>query len=52
MFVVLAFAEGKYLRAHMNIHSGRTPYTCKVCEKKFASSSSLHGHMLIHTGYF
>lgn len=34
----------------MNIHSGRTPYTCKVCEKKFASSSSLHGHMLIHTG--
>lgn len=36
------------LKAHMMLHTGETPYTCKVCAKGFRRSDWLAKHMNTH----
>ncbi|XP_077300955.1 uncharacterized protein LOC143921499 [Arctopsyche grandis] len=44
------FAERKYLRRHVNGHTGLKPYKCEICFKSFARKVYLTGHIKIHTG--
>jgi len=36
------------LTKHMRIHIGEKPYACKLCDKRFAQSSSLKHHERMH----
>lgn len=43
------FAGSSSLKVHMRGHSGDKPYVCKLCNKSFTQSSSLHSHLATHT---
>lgn len=43
---------GKYpcrLRQHMKIHSGETPFTCKICQKSYKTKGAVKSHMFVHS---
>lgn len=43
------FATNQSLKNHINKeHTGKCPYICKKCGDKFATSTSLYSHRLIH----
>uniref|UniRef100_A0A8D0GCX8 Zinc finger protein 438 n=1 Tax=Sphenodon punctatus TaxID=8508 RepID=A0A8D0GCX8_SPHPU len=37
-----------HLQDHMNTHTNRRPYTCRVCRKAYVHSGSLSTHMKLH----
>ncbi|NXR10903.1 ZN438 protein, partial [Semnornis frantzii] len=37
-----------HLRDHMNTHTNRRPYSCRVCRKAYIHSGSLSTHMKLH----
>ncbi|XP_076457774.1 uncharacterized protein LOC143291661 [Babylonia areolata] len=44
------FANAKYLRSHMRVHSDVKPFTCDQCSSAFVRSSDLRRHKKTHTG--
>nr|XP_017534828.2 zinc finger protein 438 isoform X2 [Manis javanica] len=42
------FRFKQHLRDHMNTHTNRRPYSCRVCRKAYVRSSSLSTHMKLH----
>ncbi|XP_066136654.1 zinc finger protein 438 isoform X1 [Saccopteryx bilineata] len=44
------FQFKQHLRDHMNTHSDRRPYSCRVCRKAYVRSSGLSTHMALHHG--
>ncbi|NXY84840.1 ZN438 protein, partial [Alcedo cyanopectus] len=39
-----------HLRDHMNTHTNRRPYSCRLCRKAYLHSGSLSTHMKLHHG--
>lgn len=39
-------------RYHERVHTGETPFECKVCLRKFRSGTALSGHSVIHEDRF
>ncbi|OXB62294.1 hypothetical protein ASZ78_013054 [Callipepla squamata] len=37
-----------HLQDHMNAHTNRRPYTCRICRKAYIHSGSLSTHMKLH----
>ncbi|GCB81110.1 hypothetical protein scyTo_0022758, partial [Scyliorhinus torazame] len=37
------------LRQHQYLHTGKKPFTCKMCDKSFSESSYLRKHKCLHT---
>jgi len=46
----MAFKAHGHLKDHLKIHNNERPYTCTVCDAKFARSSTLKIHSHTHTG--
>ncbi|XP_023391948.1 zinc finger protein 438 isoform X3 [Pteropus vampyrus] len=44
------FQFKQHLRDHMNTHTNRRPYSCRVCRKAYVRSGSLSTHMKLHHG--
>ncbi|XP_052862830.1 zinc finger protein 431-like [Anopheles cruzii] len=42
------FAQQYQLKIHIRLHTGETPFPCKVCGKKFHAKSNLKKHMKVH----
>ena len=48
---VIAFTTKKYLKIHNMVHTGETPYVCKICGLAFKFNPNLRRHMKdVHTG--
>ena len=45
-----SFSIRKYLKRHLIIHGGETPYWCPTCDKSFPNKRDLIRHTRIHTG--
>ncbi|XP_074049189.1 zinc finger protein 438 isoform X2 [Macrotis lagotis] len=39
-----------HLQDHMNTHTNRRPYSCRICRKAYVHSGSLSTHMKLHHG--
>ncbi|XP_006874103.1 PREDICTED: zinc finger protein 438-like [Chrysochloris asiatica] len=44
------FQFKQHLRDHMNTHTNRRPYSCRICRKTYVRSGSLSTHMKLHHG--
>ncbi|XP_045410326.1 zinc finger protein 438 isoform X2 [Lemur catta] len=44
------FQFKQHLRDHMNTHTNRRPYSCRICRKAYVRSGSLSTHMKLHHG--
>ncbi|XP_033621523.1 zinc finger protein 438 isoform X2 [Fukomys damarensis] len=44
------FQFKQHLRDHMNTHTNRRPYSCRICRKAYVRSGSLSTHMELHHG--
>uniref|UniRef100_A0A9L0T284 Zinc finger protein 438 n=1 Tax=Equus caballus TaxID=9796 RepID=A0A9L0T284_HORSE len=44
------FQFKQHLREHMNTHTNRRPYSCRICRKAYVRSGSLSTHMKLHHG--
>ncbi|XP_012658708.1 zinc finger protein 438 isoform X2 [Otolemur garnettii] len=44
------FQLKQHLRDHMNTHTNRRPYSCRLCRKAYVRSGSLSTHMKLHHG--
>ncbi|XP_037366389.1 zinc finger protein 438 isoform X2 [Talpa occidentalis] len=42
------FQFKQHLRDHMNTHTNRRPYSCRICRKAYVHSGSLSTHMKLH----
>ncbi|XP_062956714.1 zinc finger protein 438 isoform X2 [Cynocephalus volans] len=42
------FQFKRHLRDHMNMHTNRRPYSCRICRKAYVRSGSLSTHMKLH----
>ncbi|KAF5928829.1 hypothetical protein HPG69_012401 [Diceros bicornis minor] len=42
------FQFKQHLRDHMNTHTNRRPYSCRICRKAYVRSGSLSTHMKLH----
>lgn len=42
------FQFKQHLRDHMNTHTNRRPYSCRICRKAYVRSGSLSTHMELH----
>ncbi|NWH97961.1 ZN438 protein, partial [Tichodroma muraria] len=43
-----AFQFKHHLQDHMNTHTSRRPYSCRICRKAYSHSGSLSTHMKLH----
>ncbi|NWS26072.1 ZN438 protein, partial [Polioptila caerulea] len=43
-----AFQFKHHLQDHMNTHTSRRPYSCRICRKAYIHSGSLSTHMKLH----
>ncbi|NWT78493.1 ZN438 protein, partial [Lanius ludovicianus] len=43
-----AFQFKHHLQDHMNTHTSRRPYSCRICRKAYIHSGSLSNHMKLH----
>ncbi|XP_027451364.1 zinc finger protein 438 isoform X1 [Zalophus californianus] len=44
------FQFKQHLRDHMNTHTDRRPYSCRICRKAYVRPGSLSTHMKLHHG--
>lgn len=44
------FQFKQHLRDHMNTHTNRRPYSCRICRKAYVRPGSLSAHMKLHHG--
>lgn len=44
-----SFRQLYHLSEHINAHTGATPYSCELCDKKFTRHNILKAHQLVHT---
>ncbi|CAK6432646.1 unnamed protein product [Pipistrellus nathusii] len=44
------FQFKQHLRDHMNSHTNRRPYSCRICRKAYVRPGSLSAHMKLHHG--
>nr|XP_012644476.1 zinc finger protein 438 isoform X1 [Microcebus murinus]XP_012644478.1 zinc finger protein 438 isoform X1 [Microcebus murinus]XP_012644479.1 zinc finger protein 438 isoform X1 [Microcebus murinus]XP_012644480.1 zinc finger protein 438 isoform X1 [Microcebus murinus]XP_012644481.1 zinc finger protein 438 isoform X1 [Microcebus murinus]XP_012644482.1 zinc finger protein 438 isoform X1 [Microcebus murinus]XP_012644483.1 zinc finger protein 438 isoform X1 [Microcebus murinus]XP_012644484.1 zin len=44
------FQFKQHLQDHMNTHTNRRPYSCRICRKAYVRSGSLSTHMKLHHG--
>ncbi|NXW77797.1 ZN438 protein, partial [Hirundo rustica] len=42
------FQFKRHLQDHMNTHTGRRPYSCRICRKAYIHSGRLSTHMKLH----
>ncbi|KAM5235413.1 zinc finger protein 438 [Ctenodactylus gundi] len=42
------FQFKQHLRDHMNTHTNRRPYSCRICRKAYVRAGSLSTHMKLH----
>ncbi|EPQ14113.1 Zinc finger protein 438 [Myotis brandtii] len=42
------FQFKQHLRDHMNTHTNRRPYSCRICRKAYVRPGSLSAHMKLH----
>ncbi|XP_036893142.1 zinc finger protein 438 isoform X2 [Sturnira hondurensis] len=42
------FQFKQHLQDHMNIHTNRRPYSCRICRKTYVRSGSLSSHVKLH----
>ncbi|XP_070284926.1 zinc finger protein 438 [Myotis yumanensis] len=44
------FQFKQHLRDHMNTHTNRRPYSCRICRKAYVRPGSLSAHVKLHHG--
>lgn len=50
---IIGFREANLLKDHVNVHTGLTPYYCKLCGTGYPTSSALRLHKAYkHSGSF
>jgi len=50
-FCSAAFTTAQNLKGHVkSVHEGVKPYSCQICDRKFAYKDTLEAHMPTHTG--